>query len=163
MPGDIVPLSPTDRAFLLELQRQALGYFLENQASDGLFLDRQSNHGPPRKKGWCSTAATGMGLAAVALAAAPPYHLLPPAEAVQRVRQALETALGQLRNDHGIMPHFLDTETGASVGSDALSTIDSTWLSPAECGRPRSCATPDCSTSPTGCTSGSTGTIGRGA
>jgi hypothetical protein len=128
MPADEVPLSPADRTFLLELQRQALGYFLENQAADALFLDRQSNRGQLRKKGWCSTAATGMGLAAVALAAAPPYRLLPPAEAVQRVRGALEAALGQLRNDHGIMPHFLDTETGASVGSDALSTIDSTWL-----------------------------------
>ncbi len=128
MPGENPTFPPVDREFLLRFQHQALAYFLDNQARDGLFLDRQSNRGAPRAGGWCSTAATGMGLAALALSAAAPYRLLTPAEAVLRVRAALETALGKLRHDHGIMPHFLDTQSGASVGADALSTIDSTWL-----------------------------------
>jgi hypothetical protein len=128
MPGNALQFTPSDRTFLLELQRQALAYFLDNQAPDGFFLDRQANRGPLRKSGWCSSAATGMGLAALALAAAAPYRLLTGAEAVRRIRLALETAASRLPNDHGIMPHFLDTETGAAVGTDALSTIDSTWL-----------------------------------
>src|SRR5271165_2903349 len=74
------PLSPSDRALLFGLQRQALGYFLDNQVPSGLLLDRQSNFGPLRGSGWCSTAATGMGLVALALAAAAPYRLLSPAE-----------------------------------------------------------------------------------
>jgi hypothetical protein len=128
MPGDRWMPSTSDHDFLLKLQRQALAYFRDNQARDGLVLDRQSNRDTLRASGWCSTAATGMGLIAVALAAASPYRLLTPGEAVQRVRATLETALGKLRHDHGIMPHFLDSRTGAAVGADVLSTIDSAWL-----------------------------------
>src|ERR1700722_14898619 len=122
MPDDGPPLSPSDRSFLLELQRQAITYFLDNQVADGLVLDRQYNHTAGRHSGWCSTAATGMGLISLAIAAAAPFHLLTPAEAVERIRTALETSLNRLTHDRGIMPHFLDAETGAVVGVDALST-----------------------------------------
>jgi hypothetical protein len=126
VPGDEIPPTPANRAFLLGLQREALQYFLDNQAPGGLMLDRQRNHGPPVWQGWRSTAATGMGLVALALASAEPYQLLTRAEAGRRVRAALEAALG-LPHDHGIMPHFLDA-SGAVAGADALSTIDSSWL-----------------------------------
>ncbi len=128
MPGEIPQFSDRDRAFLFGLQHQSLTYFLENQGRDGLVRDRQAGHGPLRQPGWYSTSATGMGLVAVSLAAAEPYRLIPQPEAILRVRTGLETAFTRLRHDHGILPHFLDVETGAVVGTDAFSTIDSAWL-----------------------------------
>jgi hypothetical protein len=125
VPGDENTPNAAERAFLLGLQRQALEYFIDNQRADGLVRDRQRNHGPTLAGGWYSTSATGMGLVALALAAAEPYHLLAPAEAVRRVRASLETGLA-LPHDHGIMPHFF--ADGAVVGVDARSTIDSSWL-----------------------------------
>src|SRR5581483_11518646 len=50
-------LTPAERDFLLGLQRDALQYFLDNQTPAGLTLDRQSNHGPRRAFGLCSTSA----------------------------------------------------------------------------------------------------------
>jgi hypothetical protein len=113
---------------ILALQLQALRYFLDNQVPGGLVLDRQANHRPSRTSGWCSTAGTGMGLVALALATADPYRLLEPAEAVRRIQVALETALDRLPHDHGMMPHFLDAATGEARGYDAISTVDSSWL-----------------------------------
>jgi hypothetical protein len=127
MPGD-TPAAPTERAFLLGLQRQCLRYFLDNQVACGLLLDRQANHAPTRATGWCSTSATGMGLVALALAPAEPYRLLTPLEARDRVRAALDTALARLPHDHGILPHFIDAASGETQGHDAFSTVDSAWL-----------------------------------
>jgi hypothetical protein len=127
MPVDHGPPTAADRDFLLGLQRQALLYFLDNQAPGGLMRDRQANHGPPRTDGWCSTAATGMGLVAVALASAEPYRLITAGDAVRRVRAAVEAALA-LPHDHGVLPHFLDAVTDAVRGHDAFSTVDSSWL-----------------------------------
>jgi hypothetical protein len=69
-----------------------------------------------------------MGLIALALASAPPHRLLSRAEALRRIRAALETALFRLPHDHGILPHFLDPATEDAHGGDAKSTIDSGWL-----------------------------------
>jgi hypothetical protein len=121
--------SSAEHAFLLSLSRQGLRYFLDNQLPQtGLVLDRQRNFGPPQHRGLVSTAATGMGFIAVALACAPPYGLIPRSEAVDRVRHALETALDRLPHTRGILPHFVDAESGNVVGSDARSTIDTSWL-----------------------------------
>jgi hypothetical protein len=121
--------SAAERAFLLKLQQQALQYFLDNQIQQtGLVLDRQRNFGPPRRGGLVSTAATGMGFIATALASAFPYRLIGRQEAVARVRRGLETALERLPHSRGAMPHFLDATTGKVVGNDARSTIDSAWL-----------------------------------
>src|SRR4051812_16981502 len=124
----IADLTAKDRRFLLALQRRALRYFLDNQTPTGLVLDRQRNHGPRRATGLCSTAATGMGCIALALASASPYRLLAPADAVARVRVTLEAALHALPHERGILPHFLDPTTGTLVGADRFSTIDSGWL-----------------------------------
>src|SRR5438105_14105810 len=83
-------LSPTDLRFLKKVQRQALFYFVDNQAYNGLMLDRQRNHGPQRLHGMCSTAATGMGFMALALASAEPYCLLPRASAIRRIRAGVQ-------------------------------------------------------------------------
>jgi hypothetical protein len=120
--------TPADRQLLLQLQQEALRYFLDNQAPNGLVLDRQSNHGPHRPHGLCSTSASGMGLIAVALASAPPYQLLAPAAAVERVGACLGAALAHLPHEHGIVPHFIHSGTGAVNGVDHLSTVDSSWL-----------------------------------
>src|ERR1700720_3854031 len=69
--GEALPSA--DRALLLTLQRQALEYFVENQAANGLILDRQRNHGPRRPHGLCSTSATGMGFISLALSSASPF------------------------------------------------------------------------------------------
>jgi hypothetical protein len=98
-PGDGDALAPADRGFLLGLQRHALQYFLDNQTPGGLVLDRQRNHGPRRAHGLCSTAATGMGFVALALASAPPYRLLSPRTAVARVGAGLRAALRPLRHE----------------------------------------------------------------
>src|SRR5437867_552272 len=96
--------------------------------ASGLVLDRQHNHGPLRVHGVCSTAATGMGLIALALASAPPYRLLTPSAARLRIRASLKAAFHHLPHDHGIMPHFVHSASGAVHGLDTRSTIDSSWL-----------------------------------
>jgi hypothetical protein len=123
-----IAVTPGERQVLLRLQRQALRYFLDNQLPGGLVLDRQRNHGALAAGGLCSTAATGMGCIALALASAPPYRLLSPSEAVARVLATVEAALERLPHDRGIMPHFLDARTGRACGADQLSTVDSGWL-----------------------------------
>jgi hypothetical protein len=120
---------PAEYGLLLRLQRQALLYFVENQAPNGLMLDRQSNHGPRRAHGLCSLAATGMGFIALALASVPPYRLLSPAQAALRVRNGLRAALERLPHDRGVVPHFVHSATGEVVGSDAYSTVETAWLS----------------------------------
>ncbi len=121
-------LAASDRALLLALQRQALQYFLDNQLPGGLVLDRQSNRGPRLRGGLTSTAATGMGFIALALASAPPYRLLSRQSAAARVRAGVEAAFDRLPHDHGVVPHFTHAVTGAVHGHDAFSTIDTGWL-----------------------------------
>src|SRR5262249_22938640 len=128
VPGTAETLTPADRAFLLDLQRAALEYFLDNQVASGLIMDRQRNHGPRRPHGTCSTAATGMGLIAVALASRPPFLLLTPHEAAVRIETALRMALGRLPHDRGVVPHFLDSVTGEVYGNDFYSTVETAWL-----------------------------------
>ncbi len=123
---DALPRS--DHDFLLQLQVDLLRYFLDNQTAGGLFLDRQRNHGPPQAHGLCSTATTGMGLIALALAAQPPYRLINRTDAVHRVRAAICAALERLPHEHGIMPHFVDSVSCETHGADSRSTIDSSWL-----------------------------------
>lgn len=128
IPGSVAVLTAAEQALLLSLQRQALQYFLDNQSAGGLMRDRQANRAPHGLIGWCSTSATGMGLIALALAAARPYHLLERDKAIHRVYLALKAALERVPQDHGVMPHFLDSQTDELRGHDAFSTVDSSWL-----------------------------------
>ncbi len=127
MPRTASDLPPAEQVFLLHLQTLALRYFLDNQTADGLMLDRQRNFGPRSSTEHRSTAATGMGLIALALASAEPFRLLARSEAVHRVAHALRTALDHLPHTRGVMPHFTDA-AGAAVGADVCSTVDSAWL-----------------------------------
>ncbi|HZY86005.1 MAG TPA: glucoamylase family protein, partial [Gemmataceae bacterium] len=103
-------------------------YFLDNQRPCGLVLDRQSNHGPSRAHGLCSTAATGMGLISLALAAAPQHRLLTPRAAADRARAALKAALESLPHERGVVPHFVHSASGAVYGADTFSTVETAWL-----------------------------------
>jgi hypothetical protein len=125
-PADSLTLG--ERVFLLHLQHQALSYFLDNCHPCGLVLDRQSNHGPRRAHGLCSLAATGMGCIALALATAPPYHLLSPSAARERLRRCLETVRDRLPHEHGVLPHFVHSASGMVHGHDAFSTIETAWV-----------------------------------
>ncbi len=124
----LASVSSPDRALLRCLQDRAIGYFLDNQAPDGLVQDRQANHGPSREDDRMSICATGMGLIAIALASAEPHRLIDRAEAVSRVRSALQTGLERLPHDNGIFPHFVDRRTLAPMGEDAFSTVDTSWF-----------------------------------
>lgn len=121
-------LSAADRAFLMRLERNSLEYFVDNQLDSGLFFDRQANHGPRRRHGLASTAATGMGFIALALAAAEPHYLLSRTAACLRVCTGVEHALEKMPCDRGVLPHFVDSRTGAPCGVDRFSTLDSSWL-----------------------------------
>jgi hypothetical protein len=121
-------LAPADRLFLLQLQKQAMQYFVDNQMANGLILDRQHNGESLQIQGLCSTAATGMGLIALALAASPPFQLVSPSTAVIRIRTALETVLHRLPHDRGVIPHFVDSATCTIHGVDRYSTIETAWF-----------------------------------
>jgi hypothetical protein len=69
-----------------------------------------------------------MGLIALALAAAPPYRLLTERDAVLRVRAGLQAALDRLPHDHGVVPHFVGSASGAVHGADYFSTVETAWL-----------------------------------
>jgi hypothetical protein len=127
-PGPDAALTSRERAFLLHLQCLALRYFLDNQQPCGLVLDRQRNHGPRQAHGLCSLAATGMGFIGLALAAAPPYRLLTPGLAAARVRAGLEGVLDRLPHDHGVLPHFVGSASGAVHGVDHFSTVETAWV-----------------------------------
>jgi hypothetical protein len=121
-------LSASDRDFLFGLQVQALHYFLDNQTAGGLMLDRQRNRGPLRLGGVCSIAATGMGCIGLALAAEPEYGLLSRVTASERITGMLRGCLNDLPADRGILPHFVDAETGTVLGDDVCSTVETAWL-----------------------------------
>jgi hypothetical protein len=126
--GPADALTPSERVFLLHLQHQALRYFLDNFHPCGLVLDRQSNRGPQRAHGLCSLAATGMGCIALALAAGPPYRLLSPSTAAERLRHCLEAIRDRLPHEHGVVPHFVHSASGEVHGSDHFSTIETAWV-----------------------------------
>jgi hypothetical protein len=128
MPDTHLALSAADRDFLLALQADALRYFIDNQQPSGLVLDRQANFGPRHSSGLCSTTATGMGFIALALAAAQPHRLLSKNEAIARIGRGVKSALEELPHTDGVLPHFVDAQSGKVAGFDIRSTIDTAWL-----------------------------------
>lgn len=127
MKANNIRFTHAQRKLLVQLERDAFKYFLENQLDNGLVLDRQHNFGPRKKHGTCSLSATGMGLIAISLASSPEHHVISRDDARQRVRLALETCF-KLKHVQGMMPHFVDSRTLQPVGNDVISTIDSSWL-----------------------------------
>jgi hypothetical protein len=52
---------------------------------------------------------------------------LPRRAAACRIHASLHAAL-RLPQDHGVVPHFVDSATGAVCGADRFSTVDTSWL-----------------------------------
>src|SRR5687768_9531435 len=95
---------------LSALRCSAIEYFLLHQAPNGLFPDRVSNsHG--LRGNISSCAATGYGLAALALAAE--EGLIAQDAAKARVLQTLATIENNMKPEHkGWLYHFTDIRTG---------------------------------------------------
>jgi hypothetical protein len=101
---------------------------LDNQTPDGLILDRQSNGGPLRRHGLCSTTATGMGFFALALSSATPHSLMGAGHAAARIQLGVRTYLERLPRHDGVVPHFIDPTYHEVHGRDHFSTIETGWL-----------------------------------
>jgi hypothetical protein len=69
-----------------------------------------------------------MGCIALALASEEPYRLLRRSEAVARIRSAVRTALHTLPHHSGMLPHFVDSQTGRVCGHDYYSTVETAWM-----------------------------------
>ncbi|MBS1993842.1 MAG: hypothetical protein JSS83_25170 [Cyanobacteria bacterium SZAS LIN-3] len=125
-------LKAPDKKLLLQLENEAIKYFLDNQLDNGLILDRQMNFASAAemaaaKEHPCSVSGTGMGLIAIALASSPNHKIISREDAIARVKKTLLMAR-LLPQDHGMVPHFFEGSTMKWTGSDMASTIDSAWL-----------------------------------
>ncbi len=115
------PLPAADAAFVDEIARAALAYFVrETDARTGLTRDHL-------RAPWCSSAACGFALSALAYGAERGW--LERGEAARRVQQTLTTFQNPALQRDGLFPHFL-TMDGQPVhqGETGISTIDSAVL-----------------------------------
>jgi hypothetical protein len=122
-------LSGSDDAFLDDLERRAVCYFIE-QSDDqtGLVSDRARADGSDlgRRDRVASIAATGFGLTALCLA---DYRgWIDHADAYRRVLTALRSLRDRLPNVHGFFYHFVDRATGARRWDCEVSSIDTALL-----------------------------------
>ena len=119
-------LSARDAAFLDDVQRRAVRYFVEQtEPATGLTLDRSSvdggiQHSPS------SVAATGFALTAWCIADSRGWTH--PGDALRRVRQTLRFLVQQHAHERGFFYHFVDPATGQRVWNSEASTIDTALL-----------------------------------
>jgi hypothetical protein len=115
----------TDEQLLDELQRRSVLYFWETaDPRTGLVKDRASNFAVDDYTE-ASTAATGYGLAALAIGA--DHGWLSRSEAETRARDTLQFLLS-MPNQHGWMLHFVDKRTGQRTWNSEYSSIDTALL-----------------------------------
>jgi hypothetical protein len=115
----------TDEQLLDELQRRAVLYFWETaDPRTGLVKDRASNFGVDAYTE-ASTAATGYGLAALAIGA--DHGWLSRSEAETRAHDTLQFLLS-MPNQHGWMLHFVDKRNGQRTWNSEYSSIDTALL-----------------------------------
>ncbi len=124
-------LTRADRAFLDDLQRRSLRYFLEQaDPVTGLVRDRAAYDGGPSRRAGArdaaSTAATGFGLSALCVGVA--RGDLPRAQAVARARRVLAFLQEKAPQERGFFYHFLDARTGARIWRSEASSIDTALL-----------------------------------
>lgn len=117
-------LSPEDEALYGDEMKKSFSYFYRSVSSDkaskgfGLVADRFQGT-------IASTAATGFGLAALAIGAENNY--LSKDEASSRAEITLTNLLA-IENFHGFYYHFLDFTTGIHEGTSEVSSIDTAIL-----------------------------------
>ncbi len=122
----VVPPAGEDDAFLDDLSRAAFRYFVEAaHPVTGHVLDRRLADGSPESRRVASIAATGFGLAALAIGHARGWA--PDGEIVTRVRRTLRH-LHDMEHVRGFFFHFHDWETGGRVWNCELSSIDTAIL-----------------------------------
>ena len=106
-------LPARDSAFLEDLQRRAVRYFVEQtEPATGLTLDRSSVDGGIGDSP-SSVAATGFALTAWCIADARGW--MHPGDALKRVRQTLRFLVQRHAHEHGFFYHFVDASTGQRV------------------------------------------------
>ena len=129
LPSGPSTLTTDDQAFLEDLERRAILYFIEQaHPVNGQVLDRAPAFagGKPDPRNMASIAATGFGLSALTLAHHRNYH---DRDALtEQVRRTLRFHANQLHHEHGFFYHFTDFNTGARFRDTELSSIDTAIL-----------------------------------
>ena len=119
-------LSASDTAFVDDLQRRAVRYFVEQtDPSTGLVRDRAPVNGGPSTAP-SSVAATGFGLSAWCVAESRGW--MSRDEVLRRVRGTLRFVLESHAQERGWYYHFVDVATGRRVWESEASTIDTALL-----------------------------------
>jgi hypothetical protein len=113
-----------DDALLDLLERRAFLFFTENQDPvTGLVLDRAPNfEGRGERTAVASTAATGYGLAALAVGERRGW--IDGEEARGRILRTLRFARRPEMGEHGFLYHFVDRSSGQRVWESEVSSID---------------------------------------
>jgi hypothetical protein len=115
-------LSASDVAFVEDIQRRAVAYFVEQtDESSGLTRDRARADGGASDFP-ASIAATGFALTAWCIADARGW--LPSGEARERARKTLEFVAQNVAHEHGWFYHFIYAGTGERAWRSEASTID---------------------------------------
>lgn len=122
-PVDGLDAQGNDSAFLDEIERRAVLYFVEQtDAATGLTLDRARADGGPSKPHPASIAACGFALTSWCIADARGW--LPPGDALSRALRTLRFVAEHVEHEHGWIYHFIDPKTGARAWRSEASTID---------------------------------------
>jgi exo-beta-1,3-glucanase (GH17 family) len=112
----------TDAQFLEEIQQRAFNYFWhEANPKTGLVKDRAINFGEDDYH-VASIAATGFGLAA--LAVGEKHGWVEREGALERALTTLRFFRDEMENHHGFYYHFVDVNTGERVWKAEVSSID---------------------------------------
>jgi len=115
----------TDEQLLDEVQRRAILYFWETaDPRTGLVNDRASNFGDDSYTE-ASSAATGYGLAALAIGVE--HGWLNRSEAETRARETIQFLLS-MPNQHGWMLHYVDKRSGLRTWKSEFSSLDTALL-----------------------------------
>jgi len=123
--NDPAQTSTNDEQFMDELQRRAVLYFWEKaDPGTGLVNDRANNFQGDDYTA-ASTAATGYGLAALAIGVE--HGWVNRSEAAARARKTLRFLL-TMPHQHGWMFHFIDRRNGQRVWESEFSSIDTALL-----------------------------------
>jgi len=116
-----------DEPLLEEIERASFLFFWEQtDPGTGQVKDRSLLSGPPDPRNVSSIAATGFGLAGLAIAHEREYldrNLIE-----ERVLTTLRFVQNNLTNEHGFYYHFVDMTTGERVWNCELSSIDTALL-----------------------------------
>lgn len=114
-------LKPVEKKFLTKVERDTLKYFLTySDANTGLAKDT-SRPGAP-----ASVAATGFGIAALAIGAS--HGWLEPDLVKNKILKTLRHLYLTAEQNHGFFYHFLDLHTGKRVWKSEASSIDTALL-----------------------------------